>query len=192
MKKSKQVFQLMIVLEEIRPSIWRRVVVDANTLLPDLHKIVQVVMGWTNSHLHHFVINGQFYHDPDEEAMTEYINYSRVRLNQVVDREGMKFFYEYDFGDCWVHAIEVETILPRKKGQYYPICFDGERSCPPEDCGGAPGYEHLLEVLNDPNHEEYAKLNEWVGDYFKPEEFDIALVNKLLQQKDYGAINYFD
>lgn len=191
MKKSKQVIQLMVVLEEIKPPIWRRVVVDADTLLPDLHKIIQTVMGWTNSHLHHFIINDQFYDKPDEEAMTESLDYTNIRLNEIIDREGMEFFYEYDFGDCWVHNIKVERILSRKKGQHYPICFDGERSCPPEDCGGAPGYEHLREVLDNPEHEEYSELKEWVGDYFNPEEFDIKLINKLLKKKDYGTVDLF-
>lgn len=192
MTKSKHVFQLMIVLNDVKPLIWRRVVVDARILLPDLHKVIQTVMGWTNSHLHHFVINGHFYHDPDEEAMTEYVDYQEIPLNQVVNQEGMEFVYEYDFGDYWEHTIVLEKILPKRKNQYYPICFDGERSCPPEDCGGSPGYEHLLEVIKDPDHEEFDELSDWLGDNFTPEEFDLKIVNELLKTKDYGVVDYFD
>ena len=104
----------------------------------------------------------------------------------------MKFIYEYDFGDGWEHTIVLEKILPKKKNQYYPICVDGERICPPEDCGGSLGYEHLLEVIKDPEHEEFDELSTWLGNNFAPEEFDIKIVNELLKTKDYGVIDYFD
>jgi hypothetical protein len=190
--KHELIFQTKIVLNDVKPLIWRRFAVDADILLPDLHKVIQTVMGWTNTHLHHFVINGQFYSSPDEDALTALVDYRTISLNQVVKKEGMEFVYEYDFGDCWEHTIVLEKKLSKKKNQFYPICFDGERSCPPEDCGGSPGYKHLLEVLGNPNHEEYAELKEWVGDYFDPEEFDLKLVNKLLKTKDYGIINYYN
>ena len=192
MKRNCKVYQLKIVLDDIEPPIWRRFVVKSNIRLPDLHKVIQTVMGWTNTHLHMFVIGGRCYHGPDEEAMTKFVDYRKVRLNEVINRERAKFHYEYDFGGCWEHTITLERILPKDRKVHYPICVDGERGCPPEDCGGYPGYEHLLEVLGDPEHEEYDELKEWVGDYFRPEEFDVEIVNALLKTKDYGAVEFPD
>jgi hypothetical protein len=85
--------------------------------------------------------------------------------------------YEYDFGDSWEHVIKVEKILPAMPGVRIPLCLAGKRACPPEDCGGAWGYEHLLEVLRDPAHEEHNEMLEWLGGEFDPEAFDIDATN---------------
>ena len=192
MKKSDKIYRLKIVLNDIKPLIWRRFIVDADIKLPDLHKVIQTVMGWTNTHLHQFMIKGDYYSAPDEDSMSEYIDYRKTLLSQVVNQEGMEFTYEYDFGDSWEHTITLEKILSKDQNKYCPVCLDGERSCPPEDCGSSIGYKHLLEVLRNPAHEEYAELSEWVGDYFESEEFDIEIVNKLLKKKSYGTLEFSD
>jgi hypothetical protein len=91
--------------------------------------------------------------------------------------------YEYDFGDSWRHAIEMEdrTVVP-EAGVKYPICIGGARSRPPEDCGGTSGYEELLNALADPKHEEHASVKRWVGKKFDPERFDRAAANRALQK----------
>jgi hypothetical protein len=88
------------------------------------------------------------------------------------DRPGATARYEYDFGDGWQHEVTLEAIVPAQAGRRYPICLAGERACPPEDCGGVPGYENLLEVMRDPEHEEYESMLQWVGGRFTPERFD--------------------
>lgn len=103
-----------------------------------------------------------------------------MRLDQIVS-EGDKLIYEYDFGDGWEHKIRIEKILPAEKGKRYPVCLAGKRACPPEDCGGPPGYERLLEVLRDPKHEEYEETLEWLGGPFDPEAFDVNEVNRMLK-----------
>src|SRR3954454_738498 len=65
-----------------------------------------------------------------------------------------------------------------------PHCVAAPRACPPEDCGGPGGYEHLLEVLADPADAEHAELLEWVGGEFDPEAFDVASTNELLELYD--------
>lgn len=80
--------------------------------------------------------------------------------------------YLYDFGDGWEHSIELEQILFKVEKRKYPICIAGERSCPPEDCGGVYGYEDLLEILKNPDHEEYKQMKTWAGRQFNPEKFD--------------------
>ena len=71
-------------------------------------------------------------------------------------------------------------MLPWNTGTRYPVCTDGSRACPPEDCGGPWGYAELLEIIHDPNHEEYLDRLEWVGEGFDPEAFDLDQVNNRL------------
>ena len=190
--KSDNVFQLKITLNHIKPPIWRRVLVDSDIKLPDLHKIIQTVMGWTNSHLHQFIIGNRYYSLPDDESFCEAVDYRRIKLDSLFNTPKSKFIYEYDFGDGWEHSIVIEKILPREKNTYYPICIDGKRSCPPEDCGGTFGYENLITIINNPEHEEYDEMMEWLGDYFDPKEFNIDEVNEFLREKNFGCVELFD
>ncbi len=190
--KSDNVFQLKITLNHIKPPIWRRVLVDSDIKLPDLHKIIQTVMGWTNSHLHQFIIGNQYYSLPSDESFYKVVDYRRIKLDSLFNTPKSNFIYEYDFGDGWEHSIVIEKILPRKKNTYCPICIDGKRSCPPEDCGGTFGYENLITIINNPEHEEYDEMMEWLGDYFDPKEFNIDEVNEFLREKNFGCVELFD
>ncbi len=190
--RSRDVYQLKITLDHTKPPVWRRFLVESDMKLPDLHKVIQTVMGWFNSHLHQFRINGKSYTLPDEEFMSEVADYRKIRLNAIITKEEQKFHYDYDFGDGWEHTIVLEKILPREKGTTYPVCVDGKRNCPPEDCGGPGGYEDLLEVLKNPGNEEYEEMMEWLGGGFDPEEFDIEEINESLQDEDYGCVVLFD
>jgi hypothetical protein len=67
------------------------------------------------------------------------------------------------------HEVKLEKIILREKDLKYPRCTDGKRACPPEDCGGIPGYEELIRAVKDPQHEE---LIEWVGGEYDPERFN--------------------
>ena len=93
-------------------------------------------------------------------------------MTRYFTRPGAAIQYDYDFGDGWEHDVVLEAIAPRQKERRYPLCVDGARACPPEDCGGVPGYEDLLEVMSDPDHEEYDERLEWLGGRFDPEKFD--------------------
>lgn len=155
------VYQLKVTLDEIRPSIWRRIQVRGDITLFKLHKILQVVMGWQNYHLHQFLIEGESYSVISIEADMlgdDFKDEKRFRLNRVIPGEKFKFTYEYDFGDGWGHTILVEMIIHPLEELKHPVCLDGKRSAPPEDCGGKGGYYHLLKVLRDPKHPEHADL----------------------------------
>lgn len=149
-------------------------------------------MGWTNSHLHQFIIGNQYYSLPSDESFYKVVDYRRIKLDSLFNTPKSNFIYEYDFGDGWEHSIVIEKILPRKKNTYYPICIDGKRSCPPEDCGGTFGYENLITIINNPEHEEYDEMMEWLGDYFDPKEFNIDEVNEFLREKNFGCVELFD
>ena len=80
--------------------------------------------------------------------------------------------YDYDLGDGWEHDVILEVVVPGEKGKRYPRCIGGARACPPEDVGGAGGYEELLAVIRDPNHKEHQRMLQWLGGRFSPEKFD--------------------
>lgn len=175
----KRVYQLKVTLRDIRPPIWRRIQVTSETDLDDLHWILQTVMGWYGGHLHEFDVFGTPYGDPllsEGDVMDE----ASVTLGQLITGEKEKFHYLYDFGDSWEHEILIEKILPFDKGTSYPVCVTGKRACPPEDCGGAPGYEELLEILSDPSHPEHEDRFDWLPGDFDSEKFDVESVNKRL------------
>ena len=115
--------------------MWRRLLVPSDVTLGDLNFIVQSAMGWTNSHLHQFTIDGTEYADPRSE-LDDTDDEFAVTLTAVAPAERLRFNLLYDFGDGWNHEIAVEKILPHESGKRYPCCVAGERACPPEDCGG--------------------------------------------------------
>lgn len=106
----------------------------------------------------------------------------KYTLANVVSAVKEKFIYIYDFGDDWIHEILVEKILPPGKEAKYPVCLAGKRACPPEDSGGVWGYAQMLEIVQDPKHEEYDSLMEWLGDEFDPETFDPEKINAKLRK----------
>lgn len=177
------IYQLKIVLRDIKPSIFRILQIKGNATLGKLHDYIQGVMGWQDCHMHEYKIKGQRYRS--SEQMFEEIDEPDMhderesRINKLL-QEGDTFEYLYDYGDYWEHEITVEKILPSEKDVHYPVCTYGERACPPEDCGGTIGYEELLEILNDPEHEEHEHYSEWAGEDFDPENFDFKVTNRML------------
>jgi hypothetical protein len=180
----QEVFQIKITLLGSKPPIWRRLLVSADMTLERLHGIIQLAMGWQNSHLHEFEIGGERFGEsvPDDElmGMPAAVNERRVRLSSVLGHKGAKGVYTYDFGDSWAHSIVVEKVLPLDPGLVYPLCLDGKGHGPPEDCGGIYGYYNLLEAIGDPDHSEHEELLEWIGEGFDPDAFSVDDVNTRL------------
>jgi len=176
------VYQLRITLDGITPPIWRVFQLSGDATLYRLHLIIQEVMGWTNSHLFMFTIDGIDYSEPDPDLGDEVRSAHRARLSQVIRHTRQRLRYEYDLGDSWQHSIKVEKVLAPVAGARYPLCLGGERACPPEDCGGLGGYAELLDTIGDPEHEEYEEMVEWLGGEFDPEEFDLGGVNQALRR----------
>jgi len=185
---SKNILQIKINLKFVRPPIWRRILVEDSINLLDFHKIIQTVMGWTNSHLHQFIIKERFYGEPDEDSYEEIVDYRKIKLKSVLSFEKEKIQYEYDFGDGWEHEIVLEKIFNNQTIKN-PICLAGKRNCPPEDCGGPYGYMDLLKVISDPEHEDYKEMKSWIGKDFDSEYFNKEEINNLLTGKNYGCIS---
>jgi hypothetical protein len=135
-----KVLDLKITLLDIHPPIWRQVLVPASVKFFDLHHIIQIAMGWKNSHLFEFSVKGEQigFIDP-ASAFEDLVDANEISLEQLIGEPGLKFFYLYDFGDAWRHSIEVQQVLVME-GEAVPICKAGERACPPEDSGGVPGF----------------------------------------------------
>lgn len=183
----KKIYQIQIALQGSKPKIWRRVLIPSDLLLSEFHMIIQITMGWTNSHLHHFIQDRTFYtvrrQDDDWWDEMNNVDYKKIKISDLLQKEKEKIIYEYDFGDGWEHDIVLEKIVPIDNQSKYPICLAGKMNCPPEDCGGVWGYSDMLEVLQDPEHENYESYIEWIGEEFDPEYFDKNEVNILLRQQ---------
>ncbi len=174
---SVPIYQLKVTLKGSKPPIWRRIQVPSDTRLGKLHRILQVVMGWTDSHLHQFIVGQTYYGVPDPDFGTDVRSERTVPLNRVLQEPKDKIVYEYDFGDSWEHEVLLEKVLPPDPETRYPMCLTGKRACPPEDCGGIWGYAEFLEAIRSPEHEEHESMLEWIGGSFDPEEFDVDDVN---------------
>jgi hypothetical protein len=176
------IYQLKISLDGALLPVWRRIQVSGRVSLFKLHQALQIAMGWTDSHLHQFTIHGDSYSIPSEDDLEPVIDERKHALWKTVPLEGMKFAYEYDFGDGWMHTVEVEAILPPDPKFKRPVCLAGERACPPEDIGGIGGYELFLKAIADPDHEEHDSYKDWMGTDFDAEAFDLDEVNAELKR----------
>ncbi len=180
----KNVYQFKISLNGIKPSIWRRIQVPETYTFWDLHVAIQDVMGWLDCHLHEFNIHNPRTRkedsigipDEDSELMgMALLPGWEVPIRAYFSENNKRAIYAYDFGDNWEHTICLEAILPRESKAQYPICLEGARACPPEDCGSIPGYERLVEVMKNPRSEEYEGMREWLGKAYDPEEFNTRI-----------------
>jgi hypothetical protein len=177
-----KIFEIKIELRDVRPAVLRRVQVPGEMSLAELHAVVQVVMGWTDSHLHEFDVDGARYGRPDPDwAADEVGDESRVTLFRLIGQGG-RMDYAYDFGDGWSHRLTVEKVLAPEPGVSYPRCVSGRRACPPEDVGGPWGYDEFLAAMTDPAHPEHAERREWMGGPFDPAAFDLDAVNEELAE----------
>jgi hypothetical protein len=176
-------YELKITLRGSKPAIWRRFQVPGSINLNRLHDIFQVVMGWTDSHLHQFVDAPIVYSVPsgDDYPGEERLDERRFRLANVARHEKASFIYEYDFGDSWAHEVVVEKILPADPKKKYAVCLDGKNACPPEDCGGIWGYYELLKAVKNPKHKEHQEMLDWLGGPFDPGHFDLQKINAELR-----------
>lgn len=168
-----EIATLRIELKNAEPPIWRVVEVPTSITLKVLHDIVQVTMGWFDYHLWEMVIDGRTYGLPmDEDWGTARRKVAdRVRLRDVLAPGTTRIDYTYDFGDNWEHSLIVSDVRAGDPAIPYPRFIAGERDCPPEDCGGIPGFYEMLEARDDPRHPDHAEISEWLDEY-DPEVLD--------------------
>ena len=180
-RQPQSVHQLKVTLLETTPPIWRRLQVASTINLRRLHDVIQATMGWMQSHLYEFRVDGVEYGEPSSEYDLPSARRAKsTQLRQVTPEPGTTLHYLYDFGDGWKHEVLVEAVLLPEPRVSYPRCIGGERACPPEDVGGIGGYEEFLTVIGNPRHREYQDLMAWSGGHFDPEAFDLAAINAAL------------
>ncbi len=184
-----RILQLKITLKEITPQIWRCALVDELMSFHTLHRVIQRIMGWEDCHLYEFDVSDTKFGLIDDDALDAspgLINAKTKKLFDYIHTEKQKFSYLYDFGDSWEHEIVVENVFEHvpEEAHQIPLCLDGKRACPPEDCGGTGGYERYLDILKtrrNSSDSDVEELKEWWGDW-EPEEFDIQKVNLALER----------
>lgn len=172
-KRSQRVLRFRITLQGIQPAIWRLIDVPESYSFWDLHVAIQDAMGWLDYHLHAFSSprkarrSGVTIGIPDEEFQDGTLPGWEIPIDECFLELGDALDYEYDFGDGWLHEVVFAGILLKEPGRKYPVCIDGARACPPEDCGGIGGYDELLEILHDPAHEEHESMVNWLKGHAK-------------------------
>ena len=172
---STSLVHVKVTLQYIRPLIWRRLRLPDTTNLGDLSEIIQAAMGWDGGHLHAFEIGGEQFGDP---SITDFVRNERKTTIKSLLRDGVhRFGYTYDFGDSWEHDILIEKKGPPPDAPAGTACVAGKRNCPPEDCGGPPGYDALLEALAAPEKPESREVLEWADGDYDPEEFSLDAAN---------------
>jgi hypothetical protein len=172
-------YQLKIIIDGIDPPIWRSIQVPETFSLNKLHHIIQIIFGWTNSHLYCFWQDESPITDPrlwgDGTVQWD----KKVKIMNVLKVIGDMLPYEYDMGDSWGHTIVLEKI--DEGGLKAPRCLDGARAAPNEDCGGIRGYQELISHLRHPEKNGYLELLEWLGHDYDTEKFDLEGVNRRLK-----------
>lgn len=179
---SREVLQVRVALLDIEPTIWRRLLIPAHHTLAELHGALQVAFGWEGWHGHVFTIHGREYgsRNPVEVAGARD---ERIPLTKLALKPGTSIRYLHDFGDNWVHELLVEKVLVPEDPMEGPVCMDGRRAGPPDDCGGPLGYKQLLKAWRNRKHPEHRDLKEWVGSDWRPESFHLDEVNAGLRKR---------
>ncbi len=180
----QRIYQLRIELLDLEPAIWRTILVPDTLTLAKLDRVVQAAMGWTNSHLHDWRIEGRRYgmRDPEWDAPGEMLDERKYTIGDVVGEHVEQLIYEYDFGDGWRHRVTVEKRLPAEPDRNtWPMCIAGAHACPPEDVGGPPGYIDFVQAILDPTHEDHQRLWLWNGGPFDPMAFSLNDANRAIR-----------
>ena len=133
--------RVRIELREIEPTLWRRVDVPLTSTLLALHDIIQVTVGWTDSHLFEFVVGDRLYSElvPDDELVGRKIyDAAGIRLRTLIGRGVEQLLYVYDFGDNWRHDVFIEDVRDGEADVDYPAFVAGERAARPRTSEALP------------------------------------------------------
>lgn len=199
--KPESMLEVRVELVDSDPKIWRQLEVRGSLTLDRVHQTLQTAFGWEDMHLHRFTaddpfaplrtVDGQMPETlqwlPRQECVeTDDRPEEDLALAQLLALGGGAAFYEYDFGDSWLHRLELVSQRTWSEGTSPARVLDGTRRGPLEDSGGFPGYEELLEALADPAHPDHAESVEWVAEItdsdepFDPAFWDVESVNHAL------------
>ncbi len=161
--------RLKVTMDHVEPAVLRRLEVPLSIRLDRLHLVLQIAIGWTNSHLWEIRARGIGWGIPDPDWGDGPLDASKATLLDVLEDTGVKSLkYLYDFGDGWEHTIKIERIGVPEADTLYPRLLAAKGGCPPEDIGGPWGYAEFLEGFADPKHERHKEFIEWCHEDFDP------------------------
>lgn len=190
---ANKVHRITMVLDGTQPQVWRRVELPAVACLCDLHRVIQVVMGWEDAHLHAFEFSGRRYSNNGHFGIGRPdLDECGTRIGDVLRRNKAKGGYNYDFGDDWFHTLTVEEIVDAESDTVYPRLLDGHGGCPPEDCGGIPGFQYLRHLRDHPeeitgeSEDDIEEQRHWV-ERLEPETLDLERARRQLKNV-FGAM----
>ncbi len=179
----QRLYQIKVTLQETDPPVWRRLLVRSDTTLLQMHRILQVAMGWKDYHLHEFRVGAVLFGESDPEADVRRISEKATFLADVLRDVDDRLVYEYDFGDSWEHDIHLEEITELDPDAMYPIVVAGARAGLPEDVGGTDGFRDFLRAIADPNDPEHEEYLVWCGGSYDPDKFDASSINMILERR---------
>lgn len=178
-----EIYRLKVTLLDCMPAIWREIEVTSNMTLARFHGVLQALMGWHDSHLWAFEAGDKRFEPSDPDVRTQLAEEDdphQRTLGTLFAGKRASLRYNYDFGDDWWVDITVVAVGKSQPKVRYPRCLAGERSGPPEDCGGPPGFEELLAAQKNAKSKQARELLEWAGPGWDPMAFDLAVINKAL------------
>ncbi|MCC5831104.1 MAG: plasmid pRiA4b ORF-3 family protein [Phycisphaeraceae bacterium] len=135
------IYRLRISLRDSKPPIWRRVAVPANITLGQLHEVIQIAMGWTDSHLHRFMLQDKSLINRDTQVIARLTEEGRHDEIFPASR-GIRLFVprsdpfgdELDMEGEDEDAITLAEVCPKVKSKMtYEYDF-------------GDGWEHTIEV----------------------------------------------
>lgn len=178
------VYDVRVSLLGAEPPVWRRFRVPADARLSLVHSVLQLVMGWENYHMHEFVASDRKRYGMVDDAYAgrEVLDEQDYPFSALLGKQGDRCLYVYDFGDHWVHELVLESVSELRPEDEPVLCLEGAGACPPEDCGGVPGYAALLGSLRDRTDSEHADAVELLGEEFDPEAFDCDEFNDEIKE----------
>ena len=162
-KKYKS-YIIKVTIKNTHPPVWRRLQIPAGITFHELNAIIQLAFNWSGYHLYSFEIGNLLIEIPDDiydDFDYKVINSKRTKVDKYFD-EIEKLEYTYDFGDNWIHNIQIEKVLESEEKLENPVCLKAKMASLPEDCGGPWGYEDLLDVINNPKDERYKDMKDWL------------------------------
>jgi hypothetical protein len=179
---TSHMIQLRLSVRDVKPEIWRKLLVPSDITLERLHAVLQVVMGWQNRHLYAFVANEKRYSPPNEDDDGPKNRLIKTKLSILLDVRTSAITYEYDFGDGWEIDIRNETGSGDLLENHTTRCTEGSRHGPAEDTGGSRGYMEKVRIYGNPQHKRYLEVRKLIGPNFDPEAFDLIQTNEMLKE----------
>lgn len=176
---AEKIARLRIELLHLEPCIWRSVEVTLTTNLRSLHRLIQAVMAWEDYHLYEFAIGDRVYGEPDPDDAVwgrKIYQANGMRLGKLIERGITELQYTYDFGDDGQHRVIIEKVEDADPAINHPCFIAGERTAPPEDVGGPPGFMAFIEAMAKRSHPRHQEMAEWYGRPFHPADFGEAEV----------------